>query len=126
MEPNNAETGGRSSGQPETDHSWSALLAAYRLGPKADWSGPLIERLGPWLTRARHRLVAVPPFLDRDDTAQQLVLEVLRIAARWRPQGDDCWIPRKLVEAAERRVRKRLSRERSAQTVELNDRLHTA
>ena len=126
MEPNNPETGPRSSGQGESDLSWSALLAAYRLGPKADWSGPLIERLGPWLTRARQRLIAVPPFLDRDDIAQQLVLEVLRIAARWRPQSEDCWIPRKLVEAAERRVRKRLSRERSAQTVELNDRLHTA
>ena len=126
MEPNNAETGPGSSGQGETDLSWSSLLAAYRFGPKTDWSGPLIERLGPWLTRARQRLVAVPPFLDRDDIAQQLVFEVLRIAARWRPQSEDCWIPRKLVEAAERRVRKRLSRERSAQTVELNDRLHTA
>ena len=126
MESNNPETGGRSSGQPETDLSWSSLLAAYRLGPKADWSGHLIERLGPWLTRARQRLVAVPPFLGRDDIAQQLVLEVLRIAARWRPQSEDCWIPRKLVEAAERRVRKRLSRERSALTVELSDRLHGA
>src|SRR5260370_951875 len=126
MESNNPETGGRSSGQPETDLGWSSLLAAYRLGPKADRSGPLIERLGPWLTRARQRLIAVPPSLDRDDIAQQLVLEVLRIAARWRPQSEDCWIPRKLVEAAERRVRKRLSRERSAVTVELNDRLLAA
>lgn len=126
MEPNNPETGGRSSGPAETDLSWSALLAAYRLGPKADWSGLLVERLGPWLTRARQRLIAVPPFLDRDDIAQQLVLEVLRIAARWRPQGEDCWIPRKLVEAAERRVRKRLSRERSFLALELNDRLHAA
>src|SRR5260370_18500858 len=109
MEPNNAEDGGRSSGQPETDLSWSSLLAAYRLGPKAAWSGPLIERLGPWLTRARQRLIAVPPFLDRDDIAQQLVLEVLRIAARWRPHCEDCWIPRKLVEAAERRGRQTLS-----------------
>jgi len=126
MEPNNPQTGRRSSGQPETDLSWSALLAAYRLGPKAAWSGPLIERLGPWLTRARQRLIAVPPFLDRDDIAQQLVLEVLRIAARWRPQCEDCWIPRKLVEAAERRVRKRLSRERSYLAVELDDRMPTA
>src|SRR6266852_6662716 len=124
MEPNNPETEGRSSGQPETDLSWSSLLAAYRLGPKADWSGNLIERLGPRLTRARQRLIAVPPFLDRDDIAQRLVLEVLRIAARWRPRCEDCWIPRKLVEAAERRVRKRLSRERSSLAVELNDQLH--
>src|SRR5712692_696618 len=126
MEPNNAETGGRASGQPETELSWSSLLAAYRLGPKADWSGPLIERLGPWLTRARQRLIAVPPFLDRDDIAQQLVLEVLRIGARWRPQSEDCWIPRKLVQAAERRVRKGLTRERSSLAVELNDKLHGA
>jgi len=126
MEPNNPETGDPSSGQPEADISWSALLAAYRLGPKADWSGPLVERLGRWLTKARHRLIAVPPFLDRDDIGQQLVLEVLRIAARWRPQSEDCWIPRKLVEAAERRVRKGLTRERSSVAVELNDQLHGA
>ncbi len=126
MEPNNPETGPRSSGQGESDLSWSALLAAYRLGPKVEWSGLLIERLGPWLTRARQRLIAVPPFLDRDDIAQQLVLEVLRIGARWRPQSEDCWIPRKLVQAAERRVRKGLTRERSSLAVELNDKLHGA
>src|SRR5229473_981782 len=109
MGPSNAETDTQANRPAETELSWSALLA---------------ERLGPWLIRARQRLIAVPPFLDRDDIAQQLVLEVLRIAARWRPHCEDCWIPRKLVEAAERRVRKRLSRERSALAVELNDQLH--
>src|SRR5260370_42501618 len=94
MEPNNAETGGRSSGQPETDLNWSSLLAAFRLGPKAAWSGPLIERLGPWLTRARQRLIAIPPYLDRDHIAHQLVLRALPIPARCRPQSEDCWIPR--------------------------------
>ena len=124
MGPSNPETDTQANRPAETELSWAALLAAFRLGPRERWSGLLIERLGPWLIRARQRLIAVPPFLDRDDIAQQLVLEVLRIAARWRPHCEDCWIPRKLVEAAERRVRKRLSRERSSLAVELNDQVH--
>jgi hypothetical protein len=127
MEPNHpeAETITCTPGDAD-DPSWSALLAAYRLGPKERWSGLLIERLGPWLTRARQRLIAVPPYLDEDDVAQQLVLEVLRMAARWRPQCEECWVPRKLVEAAERRVRKRLARERSSLSIDLDDKLQAS
>jgi len=120
MEPSYSKTT-PGSGAAESGLSWAALLAAYRLGPEERWSGPLIERLGPWLTKARHRLIAVPPFLDNDDVAQQLVVEVLRIAARWRPQCEDRWIPRRLVEAAERRVRMGLSRERSNLAVKLDE-----
>ena len=123
MEPSYSKTTPGSGGAAESSLSWVALLAAYRLGPKERWSGPLIERLGPWLTKARHRLIAVPPFLDNDDIAQQLVVEVLRIAARWRPQCEDRWIPRRLVEAAERRVRIGVSRERSNLAVELDEAL---
>jgi len=69
-------------GVPST---WAGLLEAYRIGPKQQWSGLLVERLGPWLTAARRQLHAVPPYLDQDDVAQQLILEVLQIASRWRP-----------------------------------------
>jgi len=112
-----------SSPAPSADLSWSALLAAYRLEPKEQWSGLLLEGLGPWLSNARQALVAVAPYLDDEDVAQQLALEVLRIAARWQPLCEDNWIPRKLVEDAERRVRKALKRERSrsSRAVELTD-----
>jgi len=123
MEQSNPEPGSESTRPGANDAVWSELLAAYRLGSKERWSGLLIERLGPWLTRARQRLVAVPPYLDDDDVAQQLVLEVLRIAARWRPQCEDCWVARKLVEAAERKVRRALSRERSSPSIEMTDEL---
>jgi len=126
MEPSYSQTTPGSGGAAESSLSWAALLAAYRLEPKERWSGHLIERLGPWLTKARHRLIAVPPYLETDDIAQQLVVEVLRIAARWRPQCEDRWIPRRLVEAAERRVRMGLSRERSTQAVELPESLETS
>ncbi len=126
MEPSNSEANPGPGGVAETDLNWSALLAAFRLGPKESWSGPLIDRLGPWLTKARHRLIAVPPFLDNEDIAQQLVVEVLRIAARWRPPCEDRWIPRRLVEAAERRVRMGLARERSHLAVELEEALETS
>jgi len=119
MEPSHSETKLGSTGAPEPELSWSALLAAYRLGPKERWSGSLLDRLGPWLTKARHRLIAEPPYFDQEDVAQQLVVEVLRSAARWQPRCEDRWIPRRLVEAAERRVRQTLTRERSNLAVEL-------
>ncbi len=119
METNAAETpaGTDLSGAPI---SWAGLLDAYRIGPKDKWSGLLIARLVPWLTAARQQLHEVPPYLDRDDLAQQLVLEVLQIAARWRPVCEDRWIPRRLVERAARKVLKALLAERLDQTVELN------
>jgi hypothetical protein len=65
-------------------------------------------------------LHAVPPYLDRNDVAQQLVLEVLQIASRWRPLCEDRWIPRRLVERAARKVLKSLLAEKLDQTVELD------
>ena len=123
MEISDAQRSATSTKAPSAELSWSALLAAYRVGPKEQWSGLLLEALGPWLTNARQALVAVAPYLDDEDIAQQLTLEVLGIAARWQPLCEDNWIPRKLVEDAERRVRKALKRERSrsSRAVELTD-----
>jgi len=107
-------------GVPST---WAGLLEAYRIGPKQRWSGLLVERLGPWLTSARRQLHAVPPYLDQDDVAQQLILEVLQIASRWRPICEDRWIPRRLVERAARKLLKSLLAEQLDQTVELDGEL---
>ena len=106
--------------------TWAELLSSYRQGPQERWSGMLLERLGPWLTAARRQLKAVPPYLDAEDIGQQLALEVLRIAARWRPGCEDRWIPRRLVERAARRVGGALLRERFAQTEGLSDELAAA
>ena len=107
-------------GAPST---WAGLLEAYRIGPKERWSGLLVERLGPWLTAARRQLHAVPPYLDQEDVAQQLTLEVLQIASRWRPICEDGWIPRRLVERAARKLLKSLLAEQLDQTVELDGEL---
>ena len=107
-------------GVPST---WAGLLEAYRIGPKQQWSGLLVERLGPWLTAARRQLHAVPPYLDEEDVAQQLILEVLQIASRWRPICEDRWIPRRLVERAARKLLKSLLAEQLDQTVELDGEL---
>ena len=113
---------------PAVDHrgapsTWAGLLEAYRIGPKQRWSGLLVERLGPWLTAARRQLHAVPPYLDQDDVAQQLILEVLQIASRWRPICEDRWIPRRLVERAARKLLRSLLTEQLDQTVELDGEL---
>jgi hypothetical protein len=109
----------------DAPQTWAGLLEAYRTGEKQLWSALLIERLGPWLIAARQQLHAVPPYLDREDVAQELVLEVLRIASRWRPVCEDHWIPRRLVERAARKVLKSLLAER-LQTVELATDLEAA
>jgi len=97
------------------------LLEAYRLDPNPATSSDLLDRLGPWLTSARRRLVAAPPYLDDEDIAQHLVVEVLRTAGRWWPGCEDNWIARRLVEDAERGVRQRLRRERTHLSEELTD-----
>src|SRR6266851_9166055 len=106
--------------------TWAGLLEAYRTGSKQKWSTLLIERLGPWLTAARKQLHAVPPYLDQEDIAQELILEVLRIASRWRPLCEDRWIPRRLVERAARKVLKSLLAERLDQAVELGEDVQAA
>lgn len=103
--------------------SWSDLLAVYRKGRSQVSAAALLDRLGPWLANARKALLAAPPVADADDIAQQLSLEVLAKATRWVPQCEDQWIPRKLVEEAERRVRQALRRERQLQPIELYERV---
>jgi DNA-directed RNA polymerase specialized sigma24 family protein len=110
--------------EPTKDElSWSEILAAYRSERSQVSAAALLDRLGPWLTNARKALLAAPPFADAEDIAQQLNLEVLAKAARWVPQCEDRWIPRRLAEEAERRVREVLRRERSRQPVELDERM---
>jgi len=106
---------------PTAEHpmTWAGLLAEYRLDPSGLWSGLLLERLGPWLGAAKRQLIAVPPYLDSEDVSQELALEVLRIAARWRPRCEDHWIPRRLVERAARKVCVWLLKERFRATEEL-------
>jgi DNA-directed RNA polymerase specialized sigma24 family protein len=101
--------------------SWSELLRAYRLERSQAAAAELLERLGPWLTNARKALGEYPPFADAEDVAQQLSLKVLAKAARWEPHCEDNWIPQKLVEEAERRVRRWLYRARRREAVELED-----
>ena len=124
METTDADTtpATESSGVPVT---WAELLQAYRTSKKLDWSALLLERLGPWLTAARKQLHAVPPYFDKDDLAQELACEVLRIASRWRPVCEDHWIPRRLVERAARNLLRALLAER-LQTVELDADLESA
>jgi len=81
----------------------------------------LLERLGPWLAVARRHLPARPPYLDAEDVAQELTLEVLRIAAGWRPHCEDRWVPRRLVERAARHVYKIVLREQFSAAEELNE-----
>lgn len=121
MESSDIESGGQEAQPGEQGLSWWELLQAYRLEPSEESSAALLERLGPWLTNARKALLDSPPLADGEDVAQQLIVEVLDKAARWQPRCEDRWIPRKLVEEAERRVRNALRRERGHERLELDE-----
>lgn len=121
----NAAAAEAATGSGDAPTTWAGLLEAYRTGSKHKWSALLIERLGPWLTAARKQLHAVPPYLDQEDIAQELILEVLRIASRWRPVCEDHWIPRRLVERAARKLLKSLLAERLDQAAELAEDLES-
>lgn len=110
----------------ESAISWGELLAAYRGEPGPRTAGALLERLGPWLTNARKALLEAPPLADQEDVAQQLVVEVLAKAAAWEPGCEDRWIPRRLVEEAERRVRKALRREGHRRPDPLDEQIEAA
>src|SRR5487761_985723 len=118
MKPN---TNLRRGGAMETTVEEMPTPAVVHGGTPSTWAG-LLEayRLGPWLSAARRQLHAVPPYLDQEDVSQQLILEVLQIASRWRPICEDRWIPRRLVERAARKLLKSLLTEQLDQPVELD------
>ena len=121
MQPAGIDPKAEAAEQDETGLSWSDMLLAYRDGHSQRAAEALLDGLGPWLTNARLAVLAAEPFADADDVSQQLCLEVLAKASRWRPDCEDRWIPRRLVEQAERKVRQAHIRERLRRPDELDE-----
>jgi len=87
------------------------LLVAYRMTAVRAQIAPLIlEAVRPQLEVRRLRLRPREPYLDADDVAQQLVLEILDLALRL-PLQDGAFLERRLLLRAIERVTRRLKRE---------------
>ncbi len=87
------------------------LLVAYRMAPVRSQIAPLIlEAVRPQLEVRRLRLRPREPYLEADDVAQQLVLEILDLALRL-PLQDGGYLERRLLLRAIERVSRGLKRE---------------
>jgi len=64
------------------DRLLAELLTAYRAGPRHLWGPVILDLLAPALLELLMMFRPVPPLLDEDEIRQQLVLELLRAAAR--------------------------------------------
>jgi len=63
------------------DRLIAQALVGYRRGPKDFWGPLLLELLAPKLTIHVSRLSVVEPYIDSQDVAQQLLVELLAAAA---------------------------------------------
>jgi len=69
-------------GRADQDRLLADLVAAYRGGPRQLWGPVILDLLAPALVQLLRELRPVPPLIDEDEIRQQLVLEVLRAAAK--------------------------------------------
>jgi len=87
------------------------LLVAYRMTAVRSQIAPLIlQAVRPQLEVRRLRLRPREPYIDAEDVAQQLVLEILDLALRL-PLQDGAFLERRLLLRAIERVTRRLKRE---------------
>jgi len=69
-------------GRADQDRLLADLVAAYRAGSRQLWGPVILDLLAPALVQLLRELRPVPPLIDEDEIRQQLVLEVLRAAAK--------------------------------------------
>jgi hypothetical protein len=103
------------------DQLIAQALTGYRRGPKSFWAPLLLELLAPKLTRKVARLSIVPPFIEFEDVAQQMVMELLEKAATMPLLADPKLWERALRLDATKEVTRWMRREhrRQADTVSL-------
>lgn len=89
----------------------SRAVTGYRRGPKTFWGPLLLELLAPKLTRKLARLSSVPPFVQPEDLAQLLVLELLQAASTFPLPADTRRWERSLRLEAVKQVTRSMKRE---------------
>jgi hypothetical protein len=99
-----------SSPPAKRDQALAAIVISYRAGPRRLWAPVLLDLLNPAMLDCLQRLGEEPPVFDREDLRQQLVVELLHLAATL-PLGDGRYLKRRLIRRANQAVRRRLARE---------------
>ena len=94
----------------ERDQTLAAIVISYRAGPRHLWAPVLLDLLTPALLDCLQRLGHEPPVFDPEDIRQQLLVELLHLAATL-PLGDGRYLKRRLIRRANQAVRRRLARE---------------
>jgi hypothetical protein len=88
-----------------------AAVLAYRTGPREFWGPLLLDLVAPAVLDSLQRLTPHPPVMDAEDIRQQLVLEVLRVAAGMPLPTNSSYLKRRLMARANQGVRRWLERE---------------
>ncbi len=99
----------------EADRLLLGVIHSYRDGPKKLWAPVLLELLAPALVARVARLEWVVPAIDEDDLTQQLIVEVLEVAASTRLSPDTRYVQHRLLTTAGRSVTRWLQREAQRQ-----------
>jgi hypothetical protein len=97
----------------------TALVLAYRAGPKDLWAPVLLDVLAPAILERLRRLRAQPPYLDDQDLRHELVVEVLQVAATMRLPTNPVFVRGALLARANDGVARRLAREARRQRWQL-------
>jgi hypothetical protein len=97
---------------------WAAVVRSYRVCTQRLWGPVLLAMIAPHLDAALNRLHPIPA-LNNDDLCQEIVLQVLEIAASSTLPADPRWIPLHLVRRAVRMVARRLGTEQRQRALSL-------
>jgi hypothetical protein len=99
----------------ERNRLLARVVFAYQAGPRQLWAPVLLDLMAPSLIARMQRFCTPPSLIDEEEIRQQLVLEVLRAAARMPIHGEGRQMRVRLVTRANKAVVRWLRREEARQ-----------
>ncbi len=98
-------------GLAERNRLLAEIVTAYRAGPRELWGPVILDLLAPALVELLQWFRAEPRAMDDQEIRQQLVMEILRAAARIPIHEDGCDMKVRLLDRAYKYVVRWLVRE---------------
>ena len=103
--------GGWQLATPQADRRLAELVRLYQQGERPTWAPVLLEAMAPALIPWLAMVNGEPPYVDREDVAQQLVVEVLEEALNLDLGADATHVAQRLLRGAAARVAEQLKEE---------------
>ena len=101
---------------------WSAVIGAYRHGPRGFWGPVILQMLSPTLVRKASRLLAKAELAKLDeDIRHQLIAALLNAVARETVPTPARWIPNRLATRAVTQARRWMAAELRARRFYVSD-----